>query len=52
MSERKMVINPRASGVLIANNPKHVTIHRSGIERLCDEVNLCVYFRDKEKIEA
>lgn len=38
MVERKVTLNPRASAVVITNNPTHVQVHRSGIEKLKDEV--------------
>lgn len=38
MGERKVVVNPRASAVVITNSPKHVAVHRDGIEKLKEEV--------------
>lgn len=39
MQERKVTVNPRASSVVITKNPLHVTVNRSGIEKLKNEVN-------------
>lgn len=38
MGERKVVLNPRASAVLITNSPKSVIVNRRGVENLRDEV--------------
>lgn len=39
MVERKVTVNPRASAVVITNNPSHVTVNRDGIEKLKNEVS-------------
>lgn len=38
--ERRVVVNPRASGILITNSPKHIKVNTDGIERLKDAVSI------------
>lgn len=38
MSDRRVVVNPRASAVTIVKSPKHVIVHPEAIERLRDGV--------------
>lgn len=40
MSERRVVVNPRASALVITKTPAHVTVHQDGINRLKDEVKM------------
>lgn len=50
MVERKVTVNPRASAVVITNNPKHITVNRSGIENLKTEVSRCFDLKKKKKM--
>lgn len=45
MVERKVTVNPRASAVVITNNPKHVQVNKDGIEKLKDEV---IFFSESD----
>lgn len=38
MTDRRVVVNPRASAVTIVKSPKHITVHPEGIDRLKEEV--------------
>jgi len=38
MVERRVTVNPRASAIVITNNPNHVQVDQNGIKRLKDEV--------------
>lgn len=52
MQERKVTVNPRASSIVITKDPRHVTINRSGIEKLKDEVGYkyeLIHFSKKQQ---
>lgn len=38
--ERRVVVNPRASAIVITNSPKHIKVHKEGITRLKDAVSI------------